>query len=425
VNLFVSLNEGGDQYVEVVFRVIDFQINHYYEGEIIMSNNNSKTISTTTETSEGSIQIGIAITLEEKKEIFHFRYQTYIEEMSKSIKGVDYSNELLYDELDEWAILLYAKIGSQLIGTARLNMGTITDFPSEIVDFLSLDTFTNYNTEDKEQKFIFATKLMIAPTHRSSPALYLLIAKCYDLSYNNHVQFIFNACNLYLLRLYEQMGFHRYGKNFVDPGYGLLTPIVFLANDIQHLRTVRSPLFRIARKRGTVNVQAVEWFHEKFTKNSQIINSQVVREEELWSILCNRFPSPLTKAITLLHDLSDTEAKKLLHSCGILVPCATGDLITSQGDFSYSYDILVSGKLKSLTLLNPTKEYTLSGQNFGANGLTQYSKHREDIIAIAPSEILVLSGIAFQKFYHSCPDIAHKILRSIANSNKNKSFSIK
>lgn len=393
-------------------------ITNYYEGEIIVTNSNSATISNIAENSAGSIQIGIAITPEEKKEIFHFRYQTYIEEMSKSINGVDHSNELLFDELDEWAILLYAKIDSKLIGTARINLGTITDFPQEIVDFLSLATFRKFNMEDRNQKFIFATKLMIAPTHRSSPALYLLIAKCYDISYDNQVYFTFNACNFYLLRLYEQMGFRRYGKNFVDPGYGLLTPIVCLADDVQHFRRVRSPLYRIARKKEVINTQAVEWFHNRFMKDSQIINSQMVTEEELWSILCNHFSYPPTEVISLLHGLSVTEAKKFLHCCGVLAPCNTGDLITSQGDFSYSYDILVSGKLKSLTFLRPVKEYTVPGQHFGANGLTQYRKHTEDIITIDPTEILVLSGISFQKFYHSYPDIAHKILRNIRDSNK-------
>jgi hypothetical protein len=382
-----------------------------------MINNDQKTISYTTEATESSIKIDIAITPEEKREIYHFRYLTYVEEMFKHIEDMDYENKLLYDKLDEWTILLSAKIGPAIIATARLNIGMISEFPRKLAEILSLDTFQNSYTENGDHKFAFITKLMVAPTHRSSPALYLLIVKCYEICCNNGVQFGFGACNFHLLRLYEQMGFHRYSKNFVDPGYGLLVPIVMLADDRQHFRIVNSPLFRIARrKKGTVNTKAVEWFHEKFVNNSPIINSKIIKEEELWSIVGKSLNSPPTKAITLLHELSEAEAKKFLYACGSLVQCDTGDIITNQGDISYSYNILLSGKLKSLTFRHPITEYTLSGQNFGANGLTEHNKHTEDIEAVGFVELLVLSGMAFPRFLHSHPDIAHKIVRNLSNS---------
>ena len=345
--------------------------------------------------------------------------------MSKHIEKVDYANKLLYDELDEWAMLLYAKIGSKLIATARINIGTLVKFPREVAESLSLDTFQNCYTEHDEHKFAFITKVMVAPSHRSSSALYLLMAKCYELCCRNQVQFGFGACNFHLLRLYEQMGFHRYRRNFVDPGYALLAPIVLLADDIQHLRMVRSPLFRIARKREAVNSQTVEWFHTKFTKHSPIINSQIITEEELWSVLCQRLACPPTEAITVLHQLSVAEAKKFLHCCGIFIQCDAGDIISNQGDVSYSYNILISGMLKSLTFQCPVKRYTLPGQHFGANGLTEHTKHTEDIATIDSTEILILSGMAFQKFFHSYPDIAHKIVQSMISLTRSKPLSIK
>jgi hypothetical protein len=377
-----------------------------------MTNNDLKTVSCPTEISVNSIKIGIAITPTEKREIYRFRYQTYVEEMSKHIKDIDYANKLLYDEMDEWAFLLYAKFGSELIGTARINIGNLADFPREVAGFLSLDTFQDCYTGHSNQ-FSFITKIMVTPTHRSSPVFYLLMAKCYELCCRNQIQFVFGICNYHLIRLYEKMGLHRYYRNFDLPGYGLQVPIVLLVNDIQHLRRVRSPLFRIARKRGTVNTQSIEWFHAIFTKHSHIINSQIVKEEELWSILCNRLACQPTEAITILQELSVTEAKKFLHVCSSFVPCDSGNIITNQGDVSYSYNILISGKLKSLTFHRPTKEYTFPGQPFGANGLTELNKHTEDIAATNSAEILVLSGFSFQKFYHSSPEIAHKIVQTI------------
>ena len=385
-----------------------------------MINYDLQTTSCITGITDNSIKISIALTPAQKREIYHFRYRIYVEEMSKHIEKVDYANKLLYEALDEWGILLFVKIGSELIATARINIGTLDDFPQEEVAFLSLDTFQDCYTEHGDHQFAFITKVMVAPTHRSSRAFYLLIAKCYELCCSNQVQFMFGICNWHLLRLYEKMGTHRYCKNFFLPGYGLQAPLVLLINDIEHLCVIRSPLFRIARKREAVNTQAVEWFHTKFIKHSPIINSQMVTEEELWSILCKRLACPPTEAIAILGKLSVTEAKKFLHCCGIYVQCDSGNIITNQGDVSYSHNILIYGRLKSLTFYRPFKEYTLPGQHFGANGLTERTKHTEDIVAIDCSEILVLSGMTFQKFFHSHPDIAHKIVQNMISLTRNK-----
>lgn len=362
---------------------------------------------------EESISIGIATSDAEKKEIYRFRYQIYIEEMSRPITKVDHANKLLYDEFDEWGVLLTAKIGSELIATARINIGTIHEFPQYEVNFLSLDAFQNCYTDGSEHKFALTTKIMIAPSQRGSQAFYLLFVKCYELCCSSDVQFMFGICNLHLIRLYEKLGTHRYFKNVFLSDYGLLAPIVLLIDDIQHFHSVRSPLYRIARKREEINIQATEWFHTKFINNSSIINSQIITEEELWSVLCKRLAGLPTKMIAILRNLSIAEAKRFLHSCSSYVQCDAGNLITTQGDFSYTYNVLISGRLKSLTFLHPAKEYSLAGCHFGANGLTEHNKHTEDIAAIDSAEILAISGIAFQKFSHASPEIAHKIVQSI------------
>ncbi|CUH97288.1 hypothetical protein P22_3415 [Propionispora sp. 2/2-37] len=372
-----------------------------------------------TSSEKDATQVFIATSLAEKKAIYHFRYQIYIEEMSKNIMDADYGRKLLQDELDEWAVLLYAQTGTEIIGTARINIGTLHTFPKIVTDYLFLSAFQNCPNET-DQQFAFLTKLMVAPAYRSSPVLYLLVSKCYEYCCANQVQFGFGICNLHLARLYEQMGFHRYTKNYFFPGYGLQLPLVMLADDIQHFRNVRSPLYRIARKRSNLNNQAIEWFHNKFTRQSGVINSQLITEEDLWSILCERLRRSPKEAIALLGALSDAEAKKFLHSCSSYIHCAAGDLITTQGEISYTYNLLISGTLKSQTFQNPAKEYTLPGQHFGANGLTAQNKHTEDIVATKPSDILVLSGMAFQRFFHAYPEIAHKIVYHLTQLARNR-----
>lgn len=376
-----------------------------------MKTNYEQSVVNQAEEISNSIKVGIATTPEEKQEIYRFRYQIYIEEMAKNLQDADYKNKMIYDELDDWAFLLYAKIGSELIATARINVGTASRFPEELVKLLSLDKFQNSPPQRSvDQSFSYCAKLMVSPMHRSSPALYLLIAKCYEISVEHQVQFVFLLCHFYLLRLYEQIGFHRYTKNVFCPGYGIVNPIVFVPDDAQHLRKVRSPLFRLARKRKITSYETVNWFYKTFIENSNFINSQLIGEEELWSILNNRLNNSPLQTISLLQGLTEMEAKKFFHACSSYVQCEADDVITVQGDISYSYDILLKGGLSSLTFQNPARKYASPGQHFGVNGLTEHNKHIEDIVATGATDILVLSGAAFQKFFHSAPNIAHKIV---------------
>jgi len=85
---------------------------------------------------EVSIQIGIAETDAEKEKIFRLRYEIYIEELKRKPNLANHRSKQLVDEIDHWAILLYAKVGTEYIGTMRVNIGLIDDFPSDLANVL-------------------------------------------------------------------------------------------------------------------------------------------------------------------------------------------------------------------------------------------------------------------------------------------------
>lgn len=383
-------------------------------------NNNKAAAVDSNEMEQAVITIGIADSPAEKRAVYQFRYKIYIEEMAKRLDGTDYEKQLLQDEYDDWGFLIYAQIGSDIVGTLRVNVGTADAFPQQIIDVFLLDEYRTYDSAQEFQKFALCTKLMVEPRYRNSTVLYLLMAKSYEIFAANQVEFVLAYCNLYLLRLYEQMGFHRIGRNFLPVGYGVCAPIVLLINDLAHLRNVRSLFYRLARKKKASTNGASEWFHEKFTRELRTVNSQLVEADELWNLLCERLQQVPTEAMALFKELSVEEAKKIIHECGVLVRCEKGELIYSQGSTSYSYDLLISGKLKSLTFQRPVKEYATVGQRIGANGLTEYQRQLEDIVVVESAEILVLSGLAFPKLCRAYPEIAHKIVRACLTERKRK-----
>ncbi|SDD46834.1 GNAT family N-acyltransferase [Sporomusa acidovorans] len=361
---------------------------------------------------EKNFIVGLAKTAAEKQEIYAFRYQVYVEEMSRKLKSTEKQGGLLYDEMDDWSYLVYVKAGSQIVGAGRVSIGEIEEFPPDLIHLLSLDRFQKFYEGKKDRKFALSTKVAVAPNYRNSQVLYLLIAKGYELYCEHRVQFSFGGCNMYLLRLYEEVGVRRFGRSFADPGYGLITPIVWLVDDIEYMKKLHSPFYRLARKRQGLNKQVVDWFFKEFPEAINVINSRLITEEELWKVLSARLGNSPEKVMPILQGLSETEAMRFLHECGLVAQCYAGDRITTSGDPSNELNILLSGELQ-ITNAGPSANRIHPGQHFGAVGLVDHTIHTQDIMATTMTDILVLSRICFPKFQRRYPAIAHQVLNNL------------
>lgn len=357
--------------------------------------------------------VGIATTAAEKKEIYAFRYQVYVEEMSRQLKSTEKEDGQLYDEMDDWGYLIYIKAGLQIVGTARVNIGEIEKFPPDLINQLSLDRFQKFYEGKEDRNFALSTKVMVAPNYRNSQVFYLIIVKTYELYCEHRVQFSFGGCNMSLIRLYEEVGLRRFGRNFADPGYGLLTPIVWLVDDIEHVKKLHSPVYRLARKRQGLNKQVADWFIKEFPEAIDIINSRLITKEELWEALSARLGNSPEKVMPILQGLSETEAMKFFHECGLVAQCHAGDCITTSGDPSNELNILLSGELQ---IANASQDADIihPGQHFGAIGLVDHMLNNQDIIATTMTDILVLSRICFPKFRRRHPAIANQVLDNLS-----------
>jgi hypothetical protein len=363
------------------------------------------------------VKIGIAATQTEKEEIYHLRYRTYAEEMSYPLTYADHEKKLLYDELDTWGILLYAKVDSKIVGTMMINIGLISEFPDDLAHHLCLDRFQrSYNGKDIF-RVAYISKGIIDPVYRNTSVFSLLSEKSYEIYCEHQVQFSLGICNFYLLPLHEHFGYRRFGRISVDQSYGTIAKIVLLPDDIEHLHAVGSLFYKMAQKRKNLNRSIANWFNTEFSESKTVINSQLITEDQLWDIMYKRLGKPPNKAISILHGLSKIEAQKVLHRCGVIIQCFENDCITTCEAVSNEINILLSGRVNSLNAVNQKLETILPGQHFGAIGLVNKDKHGSNTIAVTAAEILILSRHLFRKFSRSHPKTTNKLLHNLAKYN--------
>lgn len=363
------------------------------------------------------IAIEIVSTKKERDKVFRFRYQVYVEEMGKKITSAEHRHRLLYDDMDDWGMLLYARAGKDIVGTKRLHMGCKNDFPQEYVDFFAMDKFQEFIPADqKPHKLSFSSKIMVAPHYRSSQALYLLVALSYELGRETGLQFNFCGCAPFMIPLYEKLGLRRYKANFQVPDYGLMIPHVLVVQDIDYLRRIQSPFWRIARRYPN-SPEASQWFAREFPLSGKFINSQLLKAPELWQLLTAKLDGAPHKTVGLFHGLTEDEAMICAHT-GHILHSGQADTIVHPDDMSNEIYIVLSGVVsvrRQLANRRQSRSLLHPGQVYGKKAFSAHSAHNATVTAQTDAELLVLPRPALERLQLVHPEIAAKLFRNIGS----------
>ena len=364
------------------------------------------------------IVVHVANSVMENREIYQFRYQIFIDEMSKSAKNADHTKHVITDTMDEYSLQLYATVENEIAGALRFTIAEPSRFPRQLASVFHMQQFASAFSDNMLTEVSLCTKLAVKDTFRSSPILYYLMVKAYEIARERNVQINFGGCNPYLLSLYEQMGYRQFTKNFIDPGYGLLVPLVMLVEDIEHFHLVKSPFFRLCRKFPN-NPQIAQTVLRDFPLSALKTNTQSQTRDEVWSNICQYFPTSPLESILLFTGMTQEECTFLLH-CASIFHCHTGDLIIDRNEMSNELYILLAGEL----LQETTSEVKLiqPGNHFSGNGLPEPLPLNFTVTALTVSTLLVISRSGFSRFSAKYPNSSAMLLYRLHNNLEQNSL---
>lgn len=363
----------------------------------------------TSEVSENRIKIKIASTKAEKEAIYKLRYQVYVEEMGKTpIISANHDKKKIMDVMDDQSVLVYAQLGSEVIGTLRVTIGKMDTFPTELQEVFKMKRFADFFQGAENQKQCISTKMMVIPQYRSSQATYLLLSKGYEIFREERLQFTYGGCSPYLVPLYERLGFRRLGYNFIERGFGLIIPLFLITEDIEHLQKVRSPFLRVAKQRKN-SPEAAKWFLEEFPQSTKVVNTQLTTKEQMWAYVQRELRG---QSISILKGLMEEEAMLVLQM-GTIFHCQEGETIINTGEVTKELYILLSGKVT--VLCNGVTSERVPGQSFGRAGLIQPQVQINDVSATVESEVMVICQQSFEKLNRSYPTIGIKVLQNLTS----------
>lgn len=341
----------------------------------------------------------IATTLAEKQQIYQFRYQVYVEEMQKQPRTANHQAKLLSDHLDETATLLYMTHENQIIATLRRNIidaSSLSSLPASLDHIFAVSQFA---AAFPQARFSLSSRLMVAPAWRNSTTLGALISEAYRAAREQGILFDFLHAAPWLLAFYRTLGYRCYTNHFLDPEVGLQIPQVLVMEDLEHLKLMRSPFYRIARRYSNSSTTR-DWL-------LQLLASQRLAETPSEGL------SQLAAA-PIFQGLSQPEIQQIWEA-SVVHAIQPDETIVRIGDPANAMFLILSGAVAVSHLGNADRSQLAAYQTFGeANLFNPLSS--EHATALTHTELLILPKPTLCKLMKVVPNAMCRLLYSASRS---------
>jgi hypothetical protein len=350
---------------------------------------------------------------------FRLRYQVYGAEIGVDDAAIDHDRKIYIDEFDAVARIYVAIKDGAAIATCRSVYDRDYDFhrdlPRSIFDMLALEKFL----KEHAGTLAISTKFAISPSHRGSLAAHLVTAKMFDDIVDDGIDFVFSWCAPYLLGFYSQLGFHTY-TNAISDKNGLWTPIVLATRDWEHLRDVKSPLYKQLEKKGLCERThtSVDWFHDKFGNSldtaAAVYNDSVL--DKIFSLDGGGNSSKDLQNMSIFNSMAAADVNKIIGSSRIL-SFAAGESIILTGQIQDEMFIILEGEVEA-TLETPRSPVLRFGPGhvLGEIALLTRAKRAADYRATIPSRLVFLTRQVLAKLMKVEPELSARLLYNISQS---------
>ena len=351
------------------------------------------------------------------KKAFHLRYQIYGAEIGVNDDAIDHQSELYVDRFDDAARIYVAIREGNAIATCRSVYDRDFDFPSNFSRTISTALEIPNFLDSYAGSLAISTKFAISANHRGSLAAHMVTAKMFEDIIEDGIHFVFSWCAPQLYDFYSQLGFHIYASPFSDDN-GLWAPIVLATRDWEHLRNVRSPLYRHLEKRGLCNSthSSVKWFHDNY---GGVLQSLLPRLDDstLESMLSRsdeRHPELNPQGSGLFDSMTTEDIRKIIGS-GRVLQFSAGDAIINAAQIQDEMFIVVEGEIleKRFDGELPSSKI-IPGQVIGEIALLTGTIRATDYIAISNTKLVALSRQGLAKLMKGNPDLASRLLYNLA-----------
>lgn len=352
------------------------------------------------------MDILIARSPEEQREVFAFRYEVLVGQLGRTHVGADHENRLLSDPADRAAMQIYMRRAGRIAAALRVIAAPALALPPYMRERYGLADF------DVPDLTVSFTDTLVVDTERADDrAAAILMTAAYKIACAKGSGFDFTNAAPGEVGVFERLGYRRYGANFQDADLGFRVPMVLPTGDLEHMKAVNSPFLSLARTMDH-DRELVNWFRRAFSEACQSAQPAAMDEDALWGYLTRKLNQTPHNGIPLLMAMDYRDAAKFL-KLATVVKCGAGETIVSKGDMGNEMFVVLDGAVEVRDGDSRIAAFGKGGI-FGEMAYLNAEPRTADVVALRPAEILVLTQDTMTRAMAKMPEIAARILFNLS-----------
>jgi hypothetical protein len=354
--------------------------------------------------------IRLAETEDEKRAVYRFRYDVYVEEMGRYRAIADHENRLLVESEDETGRIFYATQDGEVVGTVRISWGGDGPFSRRQIEQYALAPFL---AEVPPEAISVGERGMVARRLRGGDVLLRMSCDTLRFANDHRIQLCIGACEPHLLNLYLSVGHRAFShRNINSPEAGYLIPLLFVPEDVAYLKSLHSPLLEFLRDFGD-DARIPACVARILDEGSSVRSRGLTSSGTYWSEIHGALSELEESRISALDGMNEEEAERCIGKSTI-IECGAGDRVLKKGGVARNMFVVLDGTLEvrdgetTLAALRP-------GDVFGEMAFLLERPRSRDVYAATDGvRVLSLSESTLRRMIGSEPAVAAHLLLNIS-----------
>lgn len=357
-----------------------------------------------------AIEMRMAETDGDRARIFRHRYEVYCEELRRYRDTADHRRHILRDDIDDVSRHCGAWLDGELAGSMRWTWGGDAPFTPGHVDGYRLAGILESVAANR---VVIGERFIVSPEFRDIDVASAMYGHLMAFVNHRRIALVIGRCEPHLLNHYIGLGYRPYSMENIDSAdAGYVIPLMLIAEDVDHLRAVGSPLAAMLR----------DFAHDRNVPQaaldmvagaSAVRSGRLASDDDYWREVQTAYALGHVSGLHLFEGLAEAEVRTITENSS-LIECRAGDRVLKKREVARNMYVVLSGSLE----VRDDERYLatlMRGDVIGEIAFLLSTPRTADVVAMLDgTKLLSLSETTVRDLTQRHPELAAKFLLNVA-----------
>jgi len=263
------------------------------------------------------------------------------------------------------------------------------------------------------EQICIVDKMITDPGQRGGVVAYRIFMYFAQFSIEKDIELVFCTCEPHLVSLYNSLGFVSYKEAMDYPGIGCTVPLVYVLQDLEHAKAVKSPFLCDALESRPKNEDLLKRIKQRLPESPAVTALHGYNWDEGW-----QQHSDVNRLVSagmgkLFENLDKTQIASVASKSLILDLPIDAELVR-PGNMAKELYVVLEGELEARHgegVLERMGEGTVFGE---ISFLLGHGRSAQVVSVSNETRVLTISDTVLEKFMRSEPGLTAQLMKNLA-----------